>query len=210
MGRFRQGERIGDADQRTFHDVPGGTWLRLNTTDVRTYTRAADGGLVRAEKGADGHWTWQRFDKDGAEALSGTRHWSLNHVAFNDTFTDPVTGLETVAQHRAQTWPFGGLHGSRMYTEHAVVPGEFPAGGRIDPGAHTGIGPANAQIQSLEALSDGGSLLVERFADMRPPPSSGRARRAATPSTVSSATCSRATPCTASATGRRLPPTAPR
>ncbi|AZQ39361.1 hypothetical protein EJ357_42950 [Streptomyces cyaneochromogenes] len=167
--RVRSGERIGDPDQRTYHDVPDGSWRLLNTSDVRTYHKALDGGLVRAEKGADGHWTWQRFDKDGVEALSGTRHWSANHVAFKDTFVDPATGLETVAQRRGQTWPFGGLHGSRMYQEHSLLPGHAPAGTRIDPDTYTGLGPANAQIESLETLADGGSLLVKRFADMRPP-----------------------------------------
>ncbi|MFF7265758.1 hypothetical protein ACFZCL_36510 [Streptomyces sp. NPDC008159] len=167
--RVRSGERIGDPDQRTYHDVPDGSWRLLNNVDVRTYHKALDGGLVRAEKGADGHWTWQRFDKDGVEALSGTRHWSANHVAFKDTFLDPATGLETVAQRRGQTWPFGGLHGSRMYQEHSLLPGHAPAGTRIDPGRYVGQGPANAQIESLETLADGGSLLVKRFADMRPP-----------------------------------------
>ncbi|MCL6734804.1 hypothetical protein [Streptomyces neyagawaensis] len=167
--RVRSGERIGDPDQRTYHDVPDGSWRLLNTSDVRTYHKALDGGLVRAEKGADGHWTWQRFDKDGVEALSGTRRWSANHVAFEDTFLDPATGLETVAQRRSQTWPFGGLHGSRMYQEHSLLPGHAPAGTRIDPGTYVGQGPSNAQIESLETLADGGSLLVERFADMRPP-----------------------------------------
>ncbi|MFI7412987.1 hypothetical protein ACIBU0_30375 [Streptomyces sp. NPDC049627] len=167
--RVRSGERIGDPDQRTYHDVPDGSWRLLNNVDVRTYHKAIDGGLVRAEKGADGHWTWQRFDKDGVEALSGTRHWSANHVAFKDTFPDPATGLETVAQQRGQTWPFGGLHGSRMYQEHSLLPGHAPAGTRIDPDTYLGHGPANAQIESLETLADGGSLLVKRFADMRPP-----------------------------------------
>lgn len=148
------------------HDVPSGSWRVLNTVDVRTYTKAVDGGLVRAEKGADGHWTWQRFDKDGGEALSGDRHWSWNHVAFQDTYRDPATGMETVAQRRGQTWPFDGLHGSGLYREHAVLPGHAPAGGRIDPGDHTGY-HANAQTERLEALSDGGSLLVKRFSDMR-------------------------------------------
>ncbi|WP_143675209.1 actin cross-linking domain-containing toxin [Streptomyces sp. JV178] len=168
-GRFRHGERIGDVDQRTFHDVPSGSWRVLNNVDVRTYTKALDGGYVRAEKGADGHWTWQRFGGDGTEVLSGDRHWSWNHVAFRDTYRDAVTGLETVAQRRGATWPFGGLHGSRMYQEHAVLPGHAPAGGRVDPGEYTGQHPTNAPIERLEALSDGGSLLVKRFADMRPP-----------------------------------------
>ncbi|KUL46915.1 hypothetical protein [Streptomyces regalis] len=167
--RVRGGERIGDPDQRTYHDVPDGSWRLLNTSDVRTYHKAIDGGLVRAEKGVDGHWTWTRFDKEGAEALSGTRHWSANHVGFRDTFVDPATGLETVAQRRAQTWPFGGLHGSRMYQEHSLLPGHAPAGTRIDTDTYVGQGPANAQIESLETLADGGSLLVKRFADQRPP-----------------------------------------
>ncbi|MEV0643049.1 putative T7SS-secreted protein [Streptomyces sp. NPDC050619] len=167
--RFRHGERLGDVDQHTVHDVPSGSWRVLNNVDVRTYTKALDGGLVRAEKGADGHWTWQRFGKDGTEVLSGDRDWSWNHVAFKDTYLDPATGIETVAQRRGQTWPFGGLHGSRMYQEHAVLPGLAPAGGRIDPGDYTGFHPANAQIERMEGLSDGGSLLVKRFADMRPP-----------------------------------------
>ncbi|GCB43614.1 hypothetical protein [Streptomyces sp. NL15-2K] len=167
--RFRHGERIGDVDQRTFHDVPAGSPRLLNNVDVRMYTKALDGGLVRAEKGADGHWTWQRFDKGGAEVLSGDRRWSWNHVAFKDTFRDPVTGLDAVAQRRGQTWPFDGLHGSRMYQEHAVLTGHAPAGARVDPGDYTGQSPSNAQIERREALSDGGSLVVKRFADMRPP-----------------------------------------
>ncbi|EKX64929.1 scabin-related ADP-ribosyltransferase [Streptomyces ipomoeae] len=167
----RHGRRIWDADQRTVHDVPSGSWQRLinNAGDVRTYTKGADGGLVRAEKEIDGRWTWQRFDKEGAQALSGTRHWNWDHVGFKDTFVDPATGLEAVAQRRGMTWPFGGEHGSRMYQEFSVVPGHAPAGGRVDPGAYTGTGAANAQIESLEALADGGTLLVKRFADMRPP-----------------------------------------
>ncbi|WP_416985073.1 hypothetical protein [Streptomyces sp. T028] len=169
---FRHGRRIGDADMRTFHDVPdGGSWRRLidNSGDVRTYTKGIDGGLVRAEKEADGHWTWQRFDKAGAESLSGTRHWSWDHVGFRDTFADPATGIDTVAQRRGRTWPFSGEHGSRMYVEHSVVPGHAPAGGRIAPDTYTGFGGANVQLESLETLADGGSLLVKRYADMRPP-----------------------------------------
>lgn len=168
---FRYGRRIGDADMRTFHDVPSGTWRRLidNAGDVRTYTKGADGGLVRAEKGPDGRWTWQRFDRSGAESLSGTRHWSWDHVGFEDTYLDPATGMQTVAQRRGRTWPFSGEHGSRMYQEYSVVPGHAPAGGRVDPGAYTGTSSANARIESLETLADGGSLRVKRFADMRPP-----------------------------------------
>ncbi|MFF7391379.1 actin cross-linking domain-containing toxin [Streptomyces scabiei] len=168
---FRHGRRIGDPDLRTFHDVPSGTWHRLldNAGDVRTYTKASDGGLVRAEKGPGGAWTWQRFATDGTESLSGTRHWSWDHVGFRDTFRDPATGVESVAQRRGTTWPFGGVHGSRMYQEFSVVPGHAPAGGRIDVGAYTGHGLANAQVKSLETLSDGGSLLVRRFTEMRPP-----------------------------------------
>ncbi|MGW3650976.1 scabin-related ADP-ribosyltransferase [Streptomyces sp. NPDC000878] len=167
----RHGRRIGDADMRTFHDVPSGSWRRLldNAGDVRTYTKGSDGGLVRAEKGPGGEWSWQRFGKDGTESLSGTRQWTWDHVGFKDTFLDPATGLETVAQRRGMTWPFGGEHGSRMYQEFSVVPGHAPAGGRIDAGGYTGHGLANAQIQSLETLADGGSLLVKRFAEMRPP-----------------------------------------
>ncbi|WP_149826645.1 scabin-related ADP-ribosyltransferase [Streptomyces tailanensis] len=167
----RHGRRIWDADQRTVHDVPSGSWQRLinNAGDVRTYSKGADGGLVRAEKEIDGRWTWQRFDKEGVQSLSGTRQWSWDRVGFKDTFVDPATGLETVAQRRGMTWPFGGQHGSRMHQEFSVVPGHAPAGGRIDPGSYTGTSPANAQIESLEALVDGGSLLVKRFADMRPP-----------------------------------------
>ncbi|WP_055524550.1 hypothetical protein [Streptomyces graminilatus] len=167
--RVRSGERIGDPDQRTYHDVPDGSWRLLDTSHVRTYHKAVDGGLVRAEKGADSHWTWQRFDKNGVEALSGTRHWSANHVAFKDTFLDPATGLETVAQRRGQTWPFDGLHGSRMYQEHSLLPGHAPAGARVDPDTYVGQSAVNAQIESLETAADGGSLLVKRFADMRPP-----------------------------------------
>jgi hypothetical protein len=168
---FRHGERIGDADMRTFHDVPSDSWRRLvnNSGDVRTYTKGIDGGLVRAEKSADGNWTWQRFDKEGTESLSGTRQWSWDRVGFKDTYLDPATGVETVAQRRGRTWPFGGEHGSRMYQEYAVVPGHAPAGGRVAPDTYTGFGAANAQIESLETLADGGSLLVKRYADMRPP-----------------------------------------
>ncbi|WP_200301619.1 APC family permease [Streptomyces adelaidensis] len=168
---FRSGRRIGDADMRTLHDVPSGSWRRLldNAGDVRTYTKGSDGGLVRAEKGPGGEWSWQRFGKDGAESLSGTRHWNLDHVGFRDTFLDPATGTATVAQRRGSVWPFSGLHGSRMYQEFSVVPGHAPAGGRIDAGAYTGHGLANAQIESLETLTDGGSLLVKRYAEMRPP-----------------------------------------
>ncbi|WP_060886779.1 actin cross-linking domain-containing toxin [Streptomyces caniscabiei] len=168
---FRHGRRIGDADMRTFHDVPSGSWRRLldNAGDVRTYTKAGDGGLVRAEKDPGGTWTWQRFAKDGTESLSGTRHWNWGHVGFRDTFLDPATGVQSVAQRRGVTWPFGGVHGSRMYQEFSVVPGHAPAGGRIDMGAYTGHGLANAQVKSAETLSDGGSLLVQRFSEMRPP-----------------------------------------
>ena len=166
----RHGRRIWDADQRTVHDVPSGSWRRLidNAGDVRTYSKGTDGGVVRAEKSADGRWTWQRFDKDGAETLSGTRQWSWDNVGFEDTFVDPATGLETVAQRRGRTWPFGGEHGSRMYQQYSVVPGHAPAGGRVDSRAYTGTS-SNAQIESLETLADGGSLLVKRYADMRPP-----------------------------------------
>jgi hypothetical protein len=167
---LRTGQRIGDADQRTFHDVPSNTVRWTNHgTDVRTYTKGIDGGLVRAEKATDGSWTWTRFDKDGAETLSGQRRWNFDRVGFADTYVDPATGAATVAQRRGSAWPFEGNHGSRMYQEYAVVPGDGVAGARVDPAAYTGVGPFGGQIESMEKLADGGSLRVARFADMRPP-----------------------------------------
>ncbi|WP_405895499.1 actin cross-linking domain-containing toxin [Streptomyces sp. NBC_00104] len=167
--KVRAGERIWDGDRRTVHDTLSYRWAPMDVLDVRTYTKAVDGGLIRAEKGAAGDWTWTRFDSGGTEVLSGTREWSWNHIGFKDTYIDPVTGQRTVAQQRGNIWPLNGYHGSRQYLEHPVLPGQSPAGLRVNPELHTGVGPANKPIDVIEHLADGGTLHVVRVSDQRMP-----------------------------------------
>lgn len=50
--KVRSGERIWDGDRRTVHDTLSYRWAPMDVLDVRTYTKAMDGGLIRAEKGA--------------------------------------------------------------------------------------------------------------------------------------------------------------
>ncbi|MCT9080128.1 scabin-related ADP-ribosyltransferase [Streptomyces fulvoviolaceus] len=167
--KVRAGERIWDSDRRTIHDTLSYRWAPVDVLDVRTYTKAVDGGLIRAEKGAAGDWKWTRFGSDGAETLSGTREWSWNHIGFKDTYLDPATGQRTIAQQRGNMWPLDGYHGSRQYLEHPVLPGESPAGLRVNPELHSAVGPANKQIDVIEHLADGGTLHVVRISDQRMP-----------------------------------------
>ncbi|NEA98865.1 hypothetical protein [Streptomyces sp. SID13726] len=174
--KVRAGERIWDADRRTVHDTLSYRWMPVDVHDVRTYTKAIDGGLIRTEKTATGEWTWTRFDSKGAEVLSGTREWSWNHIGFRDTYLDPATGERAVAQQRGNMWPLNGYHGSRLYLEHPVLPGERPAGMRVDPELHSAVGPANKPIDVVEHLADGGTLHVVRLSDQRMPASLWQAR----------------------------------
>ncbi|MDX3456439.1 actin cross-linking domain-containing toxin [Streptomyces sp. ME02-8801-2C] len=167
--KVRSGERIWDSDRRTVHDTLSYRWAPMDVLDVRTYTKALDGGLIRAEKGAGGDWTWTRFDSGGTEVLSGTREWSWNHIGFKDTYIDPATGQRTVAHQRGNIWPLDGYHGSRQYLEHPVLPGQSPAGMRVDPELHSAVGPANKAIDVIEHLADGGTLHVVRISDQRMP-----------------------------------------
>ncbi|MDX3629323.1 actin cross-linking domain-containing toxin [Streptomyces europaeiscabiei] len=167
--KVRSGERIWDGDRRTVHDTLSYRWAPMDVLDVRTYTKAIDGGLIRAEKGAGGDWTWTRFDSGGTEVLSGTREWSWNHIGFKDTYIDPVTGQRTVAHRRGDIWPLNGYHGSRQYLEHPVLPGQSPAGMRVNPELHSAVGPANKPIDVIEHLADGGTLHVVRISDQRMP-----------------------------------------
>ena len=174
--KVRSGERIFDNDRRTIHDTLSHRWAPMDVLDVRTYTKALDGGLIRAERNATGEWTWTRFNTEGTEVLAGTRDWSWNHIGFTDTFHDPATGLTAVAQKRGNIWPLDGYHGSRLYTEHPVLSGPAPAGMRVDPALHTALGPNNKPIDIIEELSeqlaDGGTIHVVRISDQRLPAAS--------------------------------------
>ncbi|MGW2520808.1 hypothetical protein ACWC09_28075 [Streptomyces sp. NPDC001617] len=100
------GTRTWDARTRTFHDTPSSLQPSVTLLAVRTYHPTADGGVVRARQGADGTWTWTRFDADGVELLSGTRRWNWINPGYKDFHTDPRTGRETVFQRNHQAWPF--------------------------------------------------------------------------------------------------------
>lgn len=179
--KVRSGERIWDSDRRTIHDTMSYRWAPVDVLDVRTYTKSLDGGLIRAEKNAAGDWTWTRFDSSGTEVLSGTREWSWNHIGFKDTYHDPVTGQQAVAQQRGNIWPLEGYHGSRQYLEHPVLSGHAPAGTRVDPDIHTAVGPNNKPIDFIERLADGGTLHVARLTDQRVPAAFWKARTGADP-----------------------------
>lgn len=174
--KTRSGERIWDSDRRTAHDTLPYRWAPVDVLDVRTYTKALDGGMIRVEKNAKGEWAWTRFEKGGTEVLSGTREWTWTRVGYKDTFLDPATGQRTVAQRRGDVWPLDGYHGSRQYLEHPVLPGPAPAGQRVNPVVHSAVGPNNKPIDVIEEiidevaqLADGGSLHVARISDQRMP-----------------------------------------
>ncbi|MGW0576624.1 scabin-related ADP-ribosyltransferase, partial [Streptomyces sp. NPDC002920] len=174
--RLRAGERIFDSDRRTFHDTLPYRWAPVDVLDVRTYTKALDGGLIRAETNAKGDWVWTRFAKDGTEALHGTREWSWTRIGYKDTYLDPATGQHAVAQRRGDIWPLDGYHGSRQYLEHPLLSGHAPGGTRANPLVHTAVGPNNKPIdfvdeltEELAQLADGGTLHVARISDQRLP-----------------------------------------
>lgn len=174
--KLRAGERIFDGDRRTFHDTLSYRWAPMDVLDVRTYTKTLDGGLIRAEKNAEGTWVWTRFDKDGAEVLHGTRDWSWTRIGYKDTYLDPATGQQAVAQRRGDVWPLDGYHGSRQYLEHPVLSGPAPGGMRANPLVHTAVGPNNKPIdfideltEEMTQLADGGTLHVARISDQRLP-----------------------------------------
>lgn len=174
--RLRAGERIFDSDRRTFHDTLPYRWAPVDVLDVRTYTKALDGGLIRAETNAKGDWVWTRFAKDGTEALHGTREWSWTRIGYKDTYLDPATGQHAVAQRRGDIWPLNGYHGSRQYLEHQLLSGPAPGGMRANPLVHTAVGPNNKPIdfvdeltEELAQLADGGTLHVTRISDQRLP-----------------------------------------
>ncbi|QFR00783.1 APC family permease [Streptomyces phaeolivaceus] len=174
--RLRAGERIFDGDRRTFHDTLPYRWAPMDVLDVRTYTKTLDGGLIRAEKNAEGDWVWTRFDKNGTEVLHGTRDWSWTRIGYKDTYLDPATGQRAVAQRRGDVWPLDGYHGSRQYLEHPVLSGPAPGGMRANPLVHTAVGPNNKPIDFIDELTeevtqlaDGGTLHVARISDQRLP-----------------------------------------
>ncbi|MEU6227711.1 actin cross-linking domain-containing toxin [Streptomyces sp. NPDC047042] len=174
--RLRAGERIFDSDRRTFHDTLPYRWAPVDILDVRTYTKALDGGMIRAEKNVKGDWVWTRFDKDGTEALHGTRDWTWTRIGYKDRYLDPATGQRVVAQRRGDVWPLNGYHGSRQYLEHPMLSGPAPAGMRTNPVVHTAVGPNNKPIDFVDELTDevaqladGGSLHVVRISDQRIP-----------------------------------------
>uniref|UniRef100_UPI00117F61A6 actin cross-linking domain-containing toxin n=1 Tax=Streptomyces caniscabiei TaxID=2746961 RepID=UPI00117F61A6 len=174
--RLRAGERIFDGDRRTYHDTLPYRWAPVDVLDVRTYTKALDGGLIRAEKNTEGGWAWTRFDKDGTEVLHGTRDWSWTRIGYKDTYLDPATGERAVAQRRGDVWPLNGYHGSRQYLEHPLLSGPAPGGMRTNPVLHTAVGPNNKPIdfideltEEMAQLADGGTLHVARISDQRLP-----------------------------------------
>lgn len=174
--RLRAGERIFDGDRRTYHDTLPYRWAPVDVLDVRTYTKALDGGLIRAEKNTEGSWAWTRFDKEGAEVLHGTRDWSWTRIGYKDTYLDPATGERAVAQRRGDFWPLNGYHGSRQYLEHPLLSGPAPGGMRTNPVLHTAVGPNNKPIdfideltEEMAQLADGGTLHVARISDQRLP-----------------------------------------
>ncbi|MBV9026197.1 MAG: hypothetical protein JO362_20955 [Streptomycetaceae bacterium] len=169
---LRNGERIWSADRRSFHDVLPHSWLPVNVLDVRTYHEAADGGLIRAEKGMAGGWTWQRFDKEGKLVLSGDRSWDFNHLGFRDYLRerDPVTGRRTLVQRRRNLWPID-LHYAkvRQYFEHGLTTDEVTGEVKVDPQRYTAFAAHGPEVGSLEPLSSGGTLKVTRISEQRLP-----------------------------------------
>ncbi|MGW0706321.1 scabin-related ADP-ribosyltransferase [Streptomyces sp. NPDC002643] len=174
--KLRSGERIFDGDRRTYHDTLSYRWAPMDVLDVRTYTKSLDGGLIRAEKNAEGNWAWTRFDMDGTEVLHGTRDWTWTRIGFKDSYLDPATGQRTVAQQRGDIWPLNGYHGSRQYMEDPILSGPAPGGMRTDPVTHNAIGPNNKPndfieeiSEETERLSNGSTLHVSRISDQRLP-----------------------------------------
>jgi hypothetical protein len=165
----RHGTRIWNHDLRTYRDTLTHSWLPFYGYEIRHYTKSLDGGLVRAEKHDDGSWTWQRFDKNGGKVLSGTRTWTGSRIGFTDTYHDPLTHRQSIAQHYGDTWPLTAPHRNRRYLEHALIRDEASGEFRADPVEYLAQGVATAKTEWREHLAGGATLKVVRLSDTRPP-----------------------------------------
>ncbi|MBV9023372.1 MAG: hypothetical protein JO362_06175, partial [Streptomycetaceae bacterium] len=165
----RHGTRIWNHDLLTYRDIHVSSWLPFYGYEIRHYTKGLDGGLVRAQKHDDGSWAWQRFDKDGEMVLSGTRTWTFSRIGFKDTYLDPLTHKQALAQHYGDTWPLTTFHRSRRYLEHAVIRDKATGALRADPVEYLAQGAAMPKTEWRERLADGATLKVVRLSDTKPP-----------------------------------------
>ena len=140
-----------EADSSVYRDVGSGG------RTVRTFRKALDGGLVRADRMPDGTWTWTRFDSRGNEMLSGTRTFSLTGDGWTDTAV--VNGVTHVAQRQYSRLGISGT--SAHYREYAI---DGAAGNRTVSANYKEISP-----QAKDTGSASGPLTWTRLSEQRPP-----------------------------------------
>ncbi|MBC9726008.1 hypothetical protein [Streptomyces sp. TRM68367] len=173
--KVAHGTRTWDARTRTFHDTRTGRLPRMNLLSVRTYHPTADGGVVRAQQGARGAWTWTRFGAEGNAVGSGTRRWNWIRSGFKDVYVDPETGREAVAQRSGAPWPFIEQTAERPAVEVDAPAGQLPdtqgegspAQSQTQTQPQTAERPPAVEVdapagQLLEVPAHGGDLTAER------------------------------------------------
>ncbi|GAA0933972.1 hypothetical protein GCM10009554_19630 [Kribbella koreensis] len=121
-------------------------------------------GHVLAVRGADGNWTWNRFDADGGLIGSGQRTWEKLGDGFIDRVRLPGQTTDDIAQQKWGTW---------NSTEHANQYKEFKletgANGLERPGSWEIQGKAGKPVGSGTKLPNDDILSAHRVGEQRPP-----------------------------------------
>ena len=143
-----------EADGVTSWDL--GTWGQV----IREYQVTADGGIVRAERGANG-FTWARFNADGDKLLQGRRDNGL--TGWTDTYS--ANGRTQVVQQKWNTLNW--LPHAKHYREHGLNVG---ANGVVEvKTSFKEFSPQAKDTGSMESLTNGHTVTFTRYAEQRPP-----------------------------------------
>ncbi|GAA2680065.1 hypothetical protein [Streptomyces lunalinharesii] len=164
----RHGDRIFDPDRQTIHDTRvGGSNMFHGSADSRQYHTLSNGGWIRSEKGADGHWTWQRFDNNGTEVASGNRQMLLGN-GWKDHYVDPTTGTTHLAQQKFPEGFGSNFDLSGKFREYGMTVDANNLA-HVDDNAYKEFSVQNKPTASKEALANGNTLEVRRIAEQRIP-----------------------------------------
>lgn len=119
-------------------------------------------GHVLATRGADGNWTWNRYDADGGLVASGSRTWEK----VGDGFTDRVRigTQDEIAQQKWGTW--NSVDTARRYQEFKL---EADAGVVTRSGEFDVRGTGDKSIGSGKKLDNGDIVSASRVGEQRPP-----------------------------------------
>ncbi|NEA35387.1 hypothetical protein [Streptomyces sp. SID13031] len=121
-------------------------------------------GHVIATRGADGNWTWNRFDADGTLIGSGQRTWEKVGDGFTDRVRLPGQTTDEIAQQKWGTW--NKVDNADQYQEFKLENG---ANGLERPGSWEIQGKAGKPVGSGTKLFNDDILSAHRVGEQRPP-----------------------------------------